>query len=81
MAAISEAVEQAIMRSLAREPAERFATAAEFADALAGRAVWPAPAPASAAKQEAAAPTKKGCAAAVFFAITLGSVLGRVLLG
>jgi hypothetical protein len=67
------------MRSLAREPAERFATAAEFADALAGRAV-PA-APAAAATQESAAPAKKGCAAAVFFAITLGSVLGRVLLG
>jgi len=79
MAAISEAVEQAIMRSLAREPDERFATAAEFADALAGRAVPPAPA--AAAKQEVAAPTKKGCAAAVFVAITLGSVLGRVLLG
>jgi eukaryotic-like serine/threonine-protein kinase len=79
MASISEAVELAIMRSLARDPAERFATAAEFADALAGRAV--APAPASAAEQEAGVPAKKGCAAALLFAVALGSMLGRVLLG
>jgi serine/threonine protein kinase len=81
MANISESVEQAIMRSLARDPAERFATAAEFADALAGKAVPPAQAPASTAGQEAGAPTKKGCAAALFFALALGGVLGRVLLG
>jgi serine/threonine-protein kinase len=81
MASISEAVEQAIMRSLARDPAERFATAAEFADALAGKAVPPASAPTSAADPKAATPAKKGCAAAVLFAITLGGVAGRVLLG
>jgi eukaryotic-like serine/threonine-protein kinase len=81
MASISEGVEQAIMRSLARDPAERFATAAEFADALAGRAVAPAPASNSAAEHEAGTPAKKGCAAVVFFTIALGSVLGRVLLG
>ena len=81
MANISEAVEQAIVRSVARDPDERFATAAEFAGALAGKAVPPAPAPASAAAPDAAPPAKKGCAAAVFLAVTLGSVLGRVLLG
>jgi serine/threonine protein kinase len=81
MASISEAVEQAIMRSLARDPADRFATAAEFADALAGRAVPRASAPTSAAEKEGATPAKKGCAAAVLFAITLGSLAGRVLLG
>ena len=81
MADISEAVEQAIVRSVARDPDERFATAAEFADALAGKAVPPAPAPTSAAAPDAATPAKKGCAAAVFLAVTLGSVLGRVLLG
>ena len=79
MANISEAVEQALVRSVARDPAERFATAAEFADALAGKAVPPAPA--SAAAPNAAPPAKKGCAAAVLFAVALGSVLGRVLLG
>jgi serine/threonine protein kinase len=81
MANISEAVEQAIVRSVARDPAERFATAAEFADALAGKAVPPAPAPASAAAPNAAPPAKKGCAAAVLFAVALGGLLGRVLLG
>ncbi len=81
MAAISEAVEQAIMRSLARDPAERFATAADFADALAGKVVPPASAPTRAAEPAAAAPAKKGCAAAIFLAILLGGVAGRVLLG
>jgi serine/threonine protein kinase len=81
MANISEAVEQAIVRSVARDPAERFATAAEFADALAGKVVPPAPTPTSAAAPDSATPAKKGCAAAVFLAVTLGSVLGRVLLG
>jgi hypothetical protein len=81
MASISEGVEQAIMRSLAKDPDERFATAAEFADALAARAVPPASAPAVANNQEAPVPAKKGCAAAVFLAVALGSLLGRVLLG
>ncbi|MFL5495042.1 MAG: serine/threonine-protein kinase [Gemmatimonadales bacterium] len=81
MASISEAVEAAIMRSVARDPAERFATAAEFADALAGKPVPPAQAPTPPAGQEAGAPAKKGCAAVVLFALALGSVLGRVLLG
>jgi serine/threonine-protein kinase len=82
MANISEAVEEAIVRSVARDPADRFATAAEFADALAGKAVPPAPAPpTSATAPDAATPAKKGCAAAVFLAVVLGSVLGRVLLG
>ncbi|HEX3235841.1 MAG TPA: serine/threonine-protein kinase [Gemmatimonadales bacterium] len=80
MANISEAVEQAIMRSLAREPAERFATAAEFADALAGKAV-PAAAPALATGADASTPAKKGCGAAVLLFIALGGVLGRALLG
>src|SRR3954451_22841887 len=35
---IPEQVEAAIVRALAKDPAERYATAAEFADALAGRA-------------------------------------------
>ena len=38
MVQIPEHVEAAIVRALAKDPAERFATADEFADALAGRA-------------------------------------------
>jgi len=48
MIMISEPVEAAIIRSLAKDPADRFATAAEFADALAGRAPSAAPKPAAA---------------------------------
>ena len=57
---IPEHVETAIVRALAKDPAERYGTAAEFADALAGR--------------EAAAPpdtnlaAKKGCAAILLLA-------------
>jgi serine/threonine-protein kinase len=79
MVMIPEHVEAAIIRSLAKDPAERFATASEFADALAGRAVpsaAPAPAPAdhtavsrpssrgaSGGQADTAAAKKKGCAA------------------
>jgi serine/threonine protein kinase len=46
---VPEAVEAALMRALARDPAERFATAAEFAEALSGRAS-PAAQPVAASK-------------------------------
>jgi serine/threonine-protein kinase len=42
---VPEAVEAAIFRSVARDPNERFASAAEFAAALAGKAPAPKPAP------------------------------------
>jgi serine/threonine protein kinase len=76
---ISESVEQAIMRSLARDPAERFARAAEFADALEGKpasltVIQPTPA---ASKGEA--PGRKGCALVVLLA-GLGGTLGLSLL-
>ena len=80
MVMIPEHVEAAILRSLAKEPGERFATAAEFADALAGRAPAP-PAPAPAAKAPvresdpatAGAPAgKKGCAGVVLLALSAG---------
>jgi serine/threonine-protein kinase len=56
---VPEAVEAAIMRSVARDPNERFATAAEFSAALAGETVAP-PRPASAQPPAAvaAAPAK-----------------------
>jgi eukaryotic-like serine/threonine-protein kinase len=76
---ISESVEQAIMRSLARDPAERFARAAQFADALEGKpasrpVVQPAP-----AASTGEAPGRKGCALVVLLA-GLGGTLGLSLL-
>ena len=67
---VPEAVEAAIMRSVARDPNERFATAAEFSAALAGESVappkpgsaHPAAKPAGAAKP--AAPAKPAAAPA-----------------
>jgi eukaryotic-like serine/threonine-protein kinase len=44
-AGLPEALEQAVTQALARTPAERFQTAAEFARALAGTAAYPAPVP------------------------------------
>jgi serine/threonine-protein kinase len=41
---VPESVERAVQRALARVPADRFATAAEFAAALAPQTVFPAPA-------------------------------------
>jgi serine/threonine-protein kinase len=70
MVQIPEHVEAAIIRSLAKDPAERFATAGDFAGALAGRTV-PSTAPAPAAADHTAvssggaAAKKKGCAAAL----------------
>jgi eukaryotic-like serine/threonine-protein kinase len=64
---VSEAVEAALIRALARNPADRFATAREFADALGGSTpARPAPAPPSPAKE--APSSRKGCAAVFLFA-------------
>jgi serine/threonine-protein kinase len=74
MITIPEHVEAAILRSLARDPAERFATPAEFADALAGKAVAPAAAPAAPGKSApaSAAGGKRGCAAVLVAGVGLG---------
>jgi hypothetical protein len=95
MVMIPEHVEAAIVRSLAKDPAERFATASEFADALAGR---PSAAPKAAvadhtavarasgadgAPPDGAAAKKKGCAAALLAGVGLaGAAAGlfRLLL-
>ena len=70
MIQIPEHVEVAIVRALARDPAERFATATELADALAGKAVparptAPAKEPTAA---EPAAAAKRGCAGVLVLA-------------
>jgi serine/threonine protein kinase len=73
MVQIPEHVESAIVRALAKDPAERYASGAEFADALAGRE----PAPPS---QPGGAPsTKKGCAAVLFVAGGIAALAAQFL--
>ncbi len=79
---VPEAVEAAIMRSVARDPNERFATAADFSSALAGETVAPpakpvAPArPASTpADATAVAAKAKGCLGVLIVSALLGSFL------
>jgi eukaryotic-like serine/threonine-protein kinase len=90
---VPEAVEAAIMRSVARDPNERFATAADFSAALAGEAVAPpksaSPQPATAKPEPPAAPAPapadatavaakaKGC----FGVLIVSALLGSMLIG
>jgi serine/threonine protein kinase len=80
MVQIPEHVEAAIVRSLAKEPNERFATASEMADALAGRApAPPAAAPAAAPATGDAPAAKKGCAGVIVLAVSLGGAAAGLL--
>ena len=86
MVTIPEHVETAIVRALAKEPQDRFATAAEFADALAGKAPPAPPARASAPVREPDAATvapsaagKKGCAGVVVLAVSAGGAIAGLL--
>jgi serine/threonine-protein kinase len=77
---VPEATEAAILRALARDPAERFATAEEFAAALTGAPpIRPSPAPPAASATEPAA--RSGCAGAVLIAAALGAAIGSLLPG
>jgi serine/threonine-protein kinase len=93
MVMIPEHVEAAIIRSLAKDPAERFATASEFADALAGRPAAIAAPPAAAAdhtavsrgsggaQPDSTAARKKGCVAVLLAGVGLaGAAAGLVRL-
>ena len=84
MVQIPEHVERAIVRALAKDPAERYATAAEFADALAGRE--PArPAASTPPPSDAAAATgtpqagKRGCAGVLLLAAGLAGAAVHLL--
>jgi serine/threonine protein kinase len=77
MVPIPEHVEAAIVRALAKDPAERCATAAEFADALAGRETAPLATPPAQAAANAAA--KKGCAAGLLLAAGVAGMAARLL--
>ena len=90
---VPEAVEAAIMRSVARDPNERFATAADFSAALAGEPVAPPPKaastqpaakpaapakpPAAPADATAVAAKAKGC----FGVLVVSALLGSLLIG
>jgi serine/threonine-protein kinase len=87
---VPEPLEQAITRALAKAPADRFASAAEFAQALAGSAVSPSgavrtAAPAAGAAATATAPSmpiRRRRVPALVTALGLGLLLGLgVLLG
>jgi serine/threonine protein kinase len=85
MVQIPEQVEAAIMRALARDPNDRFATADAFADALAGRApAAPASkaaekAPSTPAEPGAPASAKRGCAVVLAAGAGLGWALTHLL--
>jgi eukaryotic-like serine/threonine-protein kinase len=72
MVQIPEHVEAAIIRALEKDPAERYATAAEFADALAGRQAARATPPVQPS-------AKKGCAAVLFIAGGMAALAAQLL--
>ena len=79
MVQIPEYVEAAIVRALAKDPAERFATADEFADALAGRATAPPPATAGRCHCRRGRPAgagKKGCVGVLVLVAGLAGARG-----
>jgi serine/threonine protein kinase len=77
MIPVPEYVETAIVRALAKDPAERYADAAQFADALAGREPGPVAAPA--ARGSASPPGKKGCAAVILLGAAVAGIATRLL--
>jgi serine/threonine-protein kinase len=84
MVQIPEYVEAAIVRALAKDPAERYATADQFADALAGRATAPPPpTPAAGGSGAAAGPAgaagKKGCAGVLVLAAGVAALAAAAL--
>ena len=87
---VPEAVETAIFRSVARDPNERFASAAEFGAALAGEPPNPKPAPPASAKPADAPPPAPADATAVapkaqakgcFGVLVIGALLGSLMAG
>jgi len=89
MVNVPESLEAAIFRAVARDPTERFASAAEFAAALAGDApaAPPKPPPALPSSGPAAAPggtavaaERKGCFGIVVLLLSAGAVAGALLL-
>ena len=80
---VPEAVEAAIFRSVARDPNERFASAADFAAALAGKppAPKPAPPPPPRAKPASAPPPAPADATAVAIKAQAKGCFGVLVIG
>jgi serine/threonine-protein kinase len=79
--AVPESVERALQRALARTPADRFATAAEFAAALeAGSTGETVSAPASAATRTGALPAARRRPPVAALALVLGLLIGAGVL-
>jgi serine/threonine-protein kinase len=78
MVPIPEHVEAAIVRALAKDPADRYATVAEFADALAGRETVPVTPPSGQAAANASA--KKGCFAVLLLVTGVAGMAAHLLL-
>ncbi len=70
---VPESVEAAVLKALARDPHDRFATAAEFADALAGRERKPEPAAPAPAASEPAKSGRSGCLGSLLLALVAGA--------
>jgi serine/threonine protein kinase len=79
MVNVPEHVEQAIIRAVAKDPAERYATADEFARGLAGLATPPPPPPAAADKTAVATAGKKGCAGVLVAGAGLAGLAAHLL--
>jgi len=81
MVQIPEHVEHAIVRALAKDPAERYATAADFAEALAGREPAPPPAVAAPAAQGTPPAARRGCASVLLLAAGLAGLAATLACG
>ena len=81
MVQIPEHVEHAIVRALAKDPAERYATAADFAEALAGREPAPPPAAAAQAAQGTPPAARRGCASVLLLAAGLAGLAATLACG
>jgi hypothetical protein len=68
---VTEALEAAVLKSLARDPKDRHPTAAAFSDALAGRAPAPPPPEPAASEPKAGA---RGCLGSVVLVLALGTL-------
>jgi hypothetical protein len=66
---VPEALEAAVLKALARDPKDRYPTAAAFADALTGRTTVPAPEPEKSPSQAGG----RGCLGLVLLSLAGGA--------
>jgi serine/threonine protein kinase len=78
---VPEAVEAAVLKALAKDPQDRFATAAEFADALMGRERKPEPPTPPPTSPEPVKSGRKGCFGLLLLAVGAGAAGVAALVG